>query len=190
MAHIANDEELIKAFKNNHDIHTSTAAEIFSVSYDDVTEEQRRQAKTMNFGIIYGISPFGLARQLSISQDKARSYIERYFERYPSVKAYMEDSVKSARENGFVRTIFGRRRYLPELHSKNPAVRSFAERMAINSPIQGTAADVIKVAMLKIADQFAQEKLKAHLILQVHDELIVEAPEEEMDKTIAELVVE
>lgn len=182
LAHIANDKELIKAFKNNHDIHTSTAAEIFGVGYDKVTEEQRREAKAMNFGIIYGISPFGLSRQLSISQDKAKQYIDRYFERYSAVKEYIEAAVKSAGENGFVKTMFGRRRYLPELHSKNPAVRSFAERIAINSPIQGTAADIIKAAMLKIVERFSRDGLKARLILQVHDELIAEVPKEEIER--------
>lgn len=181
LAHIADDKELIKAFKNKHDIHTATAGEIFGVTYDKVTEEQRRQAKTMNFGIIYGISPFGLSKQLSISQEKAKAYIDKYFEKYSAVKRFMDETILKAKENGYVTTLFGRRRYLPDLNSKNHAVRSFAERMAINSPIQGTAADIIKVAMLKVADRITSEKLDAHLILQVHDELVIEAPTNETE---------
>lgn len=181
LADISGDKKLKEAFQKGIDIHTMTAAQVFGVEPIEVNEEMRRQAKAINFGIIYGISPFGLSKQLEISQKKAKDYIDAYFEKYSGVKKFIENVISDAKKNGFVTTLMGRIRYLPDLHSRNPAVRNFAERTAMNSPIQGTAADFIKIAMLKVADRIEKEKLKAHLILQVHDELIIEAPDDEIE---------
>ena len=182
LAHIAGDENLIRAFKNGDDIHAVTAAKIFGVSPTDVTSDMRRRAKAVNFGIVYGISAFALANDLGISRAEAEEYIASYFATYPAVKSYLENIVKQARRDGFVETLFGRRRYLPELKSKIFAVRSFGERVALNMPIQGTAADLIKLAMVKVAAELEKHKLKTRLILQIHDELLLEAPENEADQ--------
>jgi DNA polymerase-1 len=171
MAHLSNDENMIKAFTNSEDIHTSTAAKIFKISENDVTPEMRSRAKTANFGIIYGISSFGLSQRLNISRADASILISGYFESYPKVKDYMENVIKSAKEKGFVETIMGRRRYLPDINSVNAFVRGVAERNAINAPIQGSAADIIKLAMVKIQDRL-RDDLETSMILQVHDELI------------------
>ncbi|MGB9661258.1 MAG: DNA polymerase I [Moorellaceae bacterium] len=180
LAHISGDEKLKEAFLLGEDIHARTAAEVFSVPLEEVTPEMRRAAKAVNFGIIYGISDFGLARDLGISRREAREYIERYFQRYPKVKAYLEQAVQRARETGYVTTLLGRRRYLPDLFSPNHNVRSFGERTARNTPIQGSAADIIKVAMVRIFRQLQDQGLKSEMILQVHDELIFDVPEEEL----------
>ncbi len=172
---------MISAFREGQDIHARTAAEVYGVSLDQVTHEMRSRSKAVNFGIVYGISDFTLAKNISVSRKEAREFIDRYFERYPGVKRYMDESVRKGHENGYVETLMGRRRYLPELNSTNFNVRSFGERCAMNSPIQGTAADIIKLAMIAVDEKIRAEKLKSKLILQVHDELIIEAPEEEVE---------
>ncbi|MFC0522362.1 DNA polymerase I [Pontibacillus salicampi] len=187
LAHISNDTKLIQAFNNGEDIHTQTAMDVFHVEKDDVTDMMRRQAKAVNFGIVYGISDFGLSQSLGITRREAKKFIERYFESYPGVKAYMDDVVQDAKQKGYVTTLMNRRRYLPEITSRNFNRRSFAERTAMNTPIQGTAADIIKKAMIDLYAALEDEKLEARMLLQVHDELIMEAPEHELD-TLKELV--
>lgn len=181
LAHIANDEKLITAFKNDLDIHTQTAMDVFHVERDEVTSNMRRQAKAVNFGIVYGISDYGLSQNLGITRKEAKQFIERYFNSYPSVKEYMDDIVVEAKQKGYVTTLMNRRRYLPDITSRNFNVRSFAERTAMNTPIQGSAADIIKKAMIDLDHRIKQEKLQAKLLLQVHDELILEAPEDEIE---------
>ncbi|NLW07943.1 MAG: DNA polymerase I [Clostridia bacterium] len=180
LAHIANDEVMIAAFRNGEDIHARTAAEVFGVPLAEVTAEMRYRAKAVNFGIVYGISDYGLSRDLGISRSEARNYIERYFQRYAGVKAYMEEIVARARQDGYVTTLLGRRRYLPDLFSSNHNVRSFGERTAINTPIQGSAADIIKIAMVKIFSMLEEAQSTARMILQVHDELIFDVAAEEL----------
>jgi DNA polymerase-1 len=180
LAHISQDEKFIEAFRNNEDIHTRTAAEVFGVPMEEVTREMRGRAKAVNFGIVYGISDFGLARNIKVSRKEAKQYIENYFDRYAGVRQYMTQIVEQAREQGYVTTVLNRRRYLPDLYSKNFAVRSFGERTAMNTPIQGSAADIIKLAMIRVYDCLKEEGLKTIMILQVHDELIFEVPGEEM----------
>ncbi|MBV51991.1 MAG: DNA polymerase I [Nitrospinae bacterium] len=182
LAHLSGDEALRSAFEKGEDIHSRTAAEIFGSSIDNVDEESRRMAKAVNFGIVYGLSAFGLSRQLKISQRDARDFIDQYFGLYKNVKVYMENTVSEARKNGYTLTLFNRRRYLPDLNSKNRQVREGAERVAINSPIQGTAADLIKVAMIQLSHQIRDMKLQSKMILQVHDELVFECPVEEKTK--------
>src|SRR5690606_37110472 len=169
------------AFRKGMDIHTKTAMDIFGVPQEAVTPEMRRQAKAVNFGIIYSISDYGLSQNLNIPRKEAAAFIERYFETFPGVKKYMDQAVQTAREKGYVTTILNRRRYLPEINSRNYNLRSFAERTAMNTPIQGSAADIIKKAMIEIDDRLKEEKLQAKMLLQVHDELIFEAPKEEID---------
>jgi DNA polymerase-1 len=181
LAHIADDKTMIDSFVKNEDIHRRTAAEVNGVALDEVTGAMRSAAKAVNFGIVYGISDFALARNIRVSRAEARDYIDRYFARYPGVKKYMEDIVAFAREHGYVSTLMNRRRYIPEIRSDNYNVRSFGERCALNSPIQGTAADIIKLAMIRVRDSLRDAGLEARLILTVHDELIVEAPEAEAD---------
>lgn len=181
LAHIAGDDKLIEAFKEGLDIHTKTAMEVFRVSKDEVTSNMRRHAKAVNFGIVYGISDYGLSQSLNITRKKAGQFIEKYLESYPGVKDYMEDIVKDAKQKGFVSTLLHRRRYLPEITSRNFNIRSFAERTAMNTPIQGSAADIIKKAMIDMADRLEKEGLKTRLLLQVHDELIFEAPQDEIE---------
>lgn len=171
MAHLSEDQNMLDAFNNNLDIHTATAAKIFGISENNVTSDMRRKAKTANFGIIYGISAWGLAARLNISRSEAKQLIDGYFHNYPMVRSYMEESIRKARAAGYVETIFGRRRYLSDINSNNATVRSFAERNAINSPIQGSAADIIKIAMINIQNAFFKEGVKSKMILQVHDEL-------------------
>lgn len=182
LAHIAKDEKLIQAFRDDLDIHTKTAMEVFHVKADEVTSNMRRHAKAVNFGIVYGISDYGLSQSLGITRKEAGLFIERYLESYPGVREYMEDIVKVAKQQGFVTTILQRRRYLPEITSRNFNIRSFAERTAMNTPIQGSAADIIKKAMIDMADRLISEKLQTRLLLQVHDELIFEAPMDEIEK--------
>jgi DNA polymerase I len=186
MAHMSNDENMLEAFRNNADIHTTTAAKIFGVSPDEVSREMRGKAKTANFGIIYGISAFGLSQRLRIPRKEAAEFIEGYFKNFPCVKQYMDNSIKIARENGFVETIMGRRRYLPDINSNNGTVKGMAERNAINSPIQGSAADIIKLAMINIHKKLKEHQLKSNMILQVHDELVFDVyiPELEQIKVI------
>jgi len=179
LAHISGDETMIAAFRADEDIHARTAAEVYGVPFDQVTGAMRSASKAVNFGIVYGISDFALAKNIGVSRAEARDFMNRYFERYPGVKAYMEASVAEGREKGYAETLMGRRRYLPELHSSNFNVRSFGERCAMNSPIQGTAADIIKLAMIRVHNELKKQGLQTRLILQVHDELILEAPEYE-----------
>lgn len=185
LAHLSNDEGLINAFRNELDIHTRTACEIFGIPAERVTPDIRRIAKTVNFGVIYGISPFGLSETLSISRDEAKKYIEQYFQRHPGVKSYIERSLDEARKKGYVSTLFGRRRAVPEIRSKNSNTRLLGERLAINSPIQGTAADIIKIAMIHIWEKLRDKDLKAKMILQVHDELLFELPANEIETVMA-----
>ena len=181
MAHLSGDDQMIAAFVNNEDIHTATAAKIYKVPADDVSREMRSRAKTANFGIIYGISAFGLSQRMHISRTEAKELIEGYFDSYPKVREYMDASIRMARENGFVETMFGRKRFLPDILSRNSVVRGNAERNAINSPIQGSAADIIKIAMIRIQESFEKEQLKSALILQVHDELNFDVRPDELD---------
>ena len=181
MAHLSGDEALIKAFNDGKDIHRFTAAEVLGKSQDEVTSEERSHAKAVNFGIIYGISDFGLSRDLGITRQEAKNYIELYFSRYPKVKEYMDNMVQEAHETGKVRTMFGRMRELPDINSRNFNRRSFSERTAMNTPIQGTAADIIKLAMNKVESILEEKTFKSRLLLQVHDELVLEVVNEELD---------
>jgi DNA polymerase-1 len=181
MAHLSADEGLLQAFREELDIHRATAAEVFGVAPEAVSADQRRSAKAINFGLIYGMSAFGLARQLGIDRGEAKSYIDLYFDRYPGVHRYMEETRELAREQGYVETVFGRRLYLPEIGSRNAQRRQYAERSAINAPMQGTAADIIKRAMLEVDEWLTTGKLDGRLIMQVHDELVVEAAESDVD---------
>ncbi len=187
LAHITGDEALINAFVNGEDIHTTTAALVFEVEPEKVTSELRRRAKAVNFGIVYGISDFGLSRDLGITRKEAKRYIDGYLAKYPKVKEYMDEIVKTGQSKGYVETLFGRRRQLPELFSKNYNQRSFGKRIAMNTPIQGTAADIIKIAMVKVFHALEESGLQSRLILQVHDELVVETFQEELD-AVKELV--
>lgn len=185
LAHVADIASLKEAFAKGQDIHATTASEMFGVPLDKMDKETRRRAKAINFGIIYGISAFGLARQLGLPQGEARAYIEAYFKRYPGIRAYMDRTKKEAHQHGYVATLFGRRIWLPEIGSKNPAMRAFAERAAINAPIQGGAADIIKRAMIRVPDALQQHKLAAKLLLQVHDELLFEVAPDALERTVA-----
>ncbi|MBO6276195.1 MAG: DNA polymerase I [Pseudomonas sp.] len=182
MAHLAKDEGLLHAFRNNLDVHSATAAEVFGVDLADVTTDQRRSAKAINFGLIYGMSAFGLAKQIGVDRKQSQAYIDRYFARYPGVLDYMERTRTQAAEQGYVETIFGRRLYLPEINAKNPALRKGAERTAINAPMQGTAADIIKKAMVSVDNWLSASGLDARVILQVHDELVLEVREDLVDQ--------
>ena len=188
MAHFSQDPHLVEAFRSGQDIHAATAAKIFNVPIEQVTKDQRRQAKTANFGIIYGISAFGLAQQLDCSRAEAKALIDGYFAAFPGVIDYIERQKQLAREQGYAVTLFGRKRYLPDILSHNATVRSFAERNAVNSPIQGTAADIIKMAMVTIHRRLKAEGLKAQMIMQVHDELNFNVPMDEVDR-VREIVV-
>ncbi|WP_456278038.1 DNA polymerase I [Bacillus sp. AK128] len=187
LADIAGDEKLIDAFRNDMDIHTKTAMDVFNVKAEDVTSDMRRQAKAVNFGIVYGISDYGLSQSLGITRKEAGVFIEKYLESFPGVQQYMTDIVHEAKQTGYVTTLMQRRRYIPDITSRNFNLRSFAERTAMNTPIQGSAADIIKKAMIDLAEALKEEGLRARLLLQVHDELIVEAPEDEIEK-LKELV--
>src|SRR5712672_215651 len=187
MAHISGDENLLRAFAAGEDIHRATAAEVFGRSLGDVTPEERRYAKVINFGLIYGMSAFGLAQQLGLERATAQAYIASYFTRYPAVAKYMEETRKTARDRGYVETVFGRQLWLPEIKSSNPARRGGAERAAINAPMQGTAADLIKLAMIAVQKWLDRERLSTKLIMQVHDELVLEAPDAELDRVRAEI---
>jgi DNA polymerase-1 len=181
IASLSKDKAMIDAFKKGHDIHAATAAKVFGVELDDVDKEMRRKAKTVNFGIVYGISPFGLSDRLNIARGEAFEIIENYFAQYPGIKKYMDDTIAFAREHHYVETIMGRRRYINDINSSNGAVRGYAERNAINSPIQGSAADMIKLAMIRIHEEMEKKKLKSKMILQVHDELVFDTLKDELD---------
>jgi DNA polymerase-1 len=185
MAHLSEDEGLLNAFSAGADIHRATASEVFATPLEEVTKEQRRSAKAINFGLIYGMSAFGLARQLNIERGSAQEYIDLYFERYPGVQKFMDDTRKLAHEQGYVETVFGRRLYLPEINSGNGMRRQYAERTAINAPMQGTAADLIKMAMLAVDQWIRQDAPEVRMIMQVHDELIFEVPDNGVDKASA-----
>ncbi len=181
MAHLSGDDTLLDAFQHGLDIHRATASEIFSVALDDVTDEQRRHSKAVNFGLIYGMSAFGLSKQLNVERKQAQSYIDQYFAQYPGVKAYMENTREAARERGYVETVFGRRLYLPDINAKNHNVRQYAERTAINAPMQGTAADIIKMAMIAMDKWIRREVPEIKMVMQVHDELVFEVPDHLLD---------
>jgi DNA polymerase-1 len=187
MAHISGDVGLLDAFRNSEDIHASTAAKVFGVHINDVTPLMRRKAKEVNFGIMYGIGPFGLSRRLNITQPEAKEIITKYFERFPKVKQYINDTIAAARARGYVSTLMDRRRYLPDINSRNQNIRGNAERQAINMPIQGTAADMIKLAMIHIDSALRKKHMKSRMLLQVHDELVFEVPHHEVE-TVREIV--
>lgn len=189
LAHISGDEHLIEAYQNDNDIHRLTASKVFDIPYDEVTYDQRREAKAVNFGIVYGMSDFGLSENIDIPITAAKEYIQRYFEEYPKIKLYMDQAIKTCREKGYVTTLLGRVRTIPEIHAKNYNVRSFAERTAINTPIQGSAADIIKLSMIRVDRALKEQGLDSKLILQVHDELIFDARKSELDQ-LKRLVVE
>ena len=189
LAHCSGDEQLIKAYREEADIHRITASQVFHVPFDEVTDSQRRNAKAVNFGIVYGISSFGLSQDLSITRKEAAKYIEDYFHTYPGIKAFLDDAVAHAKENGYVKTLFGRRRPVPELASSNFMQRSFGERVAMNAPIQGTAADIMKIAMIGVNKRLKEQKMKSRLVLQVHDELLIETHHTEID-TVKEVLRE
>jgi DNA polymerase-1 len=182
MAHISRDESLLGAFAEGRDIHRATASEVFGIPAEELSAEQRRYAKAINFGLIYGMSAFGLSRQLDIERAAAQQYMDRYFARYPGVAEYMQRTREMARRHGFVETVFGRRLWLQEIRSGSPARRQAAERAAINAPMQGTAADLIKMAMIRVQTWLATERLSSKLIMQVHDELVLEVPEAEIER--------
>ncbi len=188
MAHLSQDKGLLDAFAHDQDVHKATAAEVFDTTADEVTSEQRRRAKAINFGLIYGMSAFGLAKQLGIGRPEAQKYVQRYFERYPGVRTYMDNTRESAKEKGYVETIFGRRLYLPEIKAKNAMMRQAAERTAINAPMQGSAADIIKRAMINMHDWLADTDLDVKMIMQVHDELIFEVAEKDLDAAQEKIV--
>ena len=179
---------MVADFLSGNDIHAATAAKIFGVDIGEVTREMRGRAKTANFGIIYGISSFGLSERLTIGRKEAKDLIDGYFASYPGVKKYMEESIRKARDTGYVTTMFGRKRYLRDIHSRNQVVRGNAERNAINAPIQGSAADIIKIAMIRIHDRLKKDDYRSRMILQVHDELIFEVPDGELER-LREMVI-
>lgn len=189
MAHLSGDTNMIEAFREGDDIHAATAAKVYKIGIDEVTREQRSKAKTANFGIIYGISVFGLAERMNVDRKEAKELIDGYFETYPQIKEYMDKSIQRAREQGYIETVFGRKRYLPDINSRNSVVRGYAERNAINAPIQGSAADIIKVAMVRIYQRFQSESIRSKMILQVHDELNFSVLPEEKEK-VQRIVIE
>lgn len=181
IAHVCSDQTLTHAFINGHDIHAATAAALFGISLEDVDSDKRRIAKTVNFGIMYGQGSFGLAKQLGISRTEAKEIIDQYFLRYPNIKLYIDQTIEKAKKQGYVETLLGRRRYFPSLESNNQAIRQGAERAAINMPIQGTAADMMKLAMINVHGRMKKEQLKSLMILQIHDELVFDAIKDEVD---------
>ncbi len=181
IAALSNETAMMEAFNNGEDIHATTAAKVFQVALDDVTREQRSHAKTVNFGIMYGVSAFGLSNQTNLTRSESKELIEAYYKTYPKLKAYMSAQVDFARENGFVQTVLGRRRYLKDINSANAIVRGAAERNAVNAPIQGSAADIIKIAMINIYKKLNDGNYKTKMLLQVHDELVFDVPKNELD---------
>ena len=188
MAHLSGDQGLLKAFHDGVDVHRATAAEVFAEDYENVTGDQRRAAKAINFGLMYGMSAFGLGRQLDISRPEAQEYMDTYFSRYPGVRIFMEKTREQAREQGYVETLFGRRLYLPEINASNMMRRQGAERAAINAPMQGTAADIIKIAMIKVDNWLQTDKPGARLVMQVHDELVLEVEENQLESVRDEVI--
>ena len=182
LAHMSEDKHMVQAFKEGQDIHKQAASKVFKTPIDEVTKEQRSNAKAVNFGIVYGISDFGLGEQLGISRKQAKKYIEEYLEEYEGIKNFMENMTEKAKETGYVETLFNRRRYIPELKSNNYMVRQFGARAAMNTPIQGTAADIMKIAMINVHKELLERKLKSKIVLQVHDEMMIEAPIEEAEE--------
>jgi DNA polymerase-1 len=189
LAHLSQDESLVKAFKHDEDIHAATAARLFGVEASQITSDMRRFAKTVNFGVIYGMSDYGLEQATELSREEAGKFIRAYFVKYPGVRKYLDDTKERARREGYVQTLLGRRRYIPDINSSNRQVREAAERMAINMPVQGTSADIIKVAMINLYGEMEKRKLKSKMLLQVHDELVFEVPDGEMT-TMCKLVPE
>jgi len=187
MAHLSQDESLLKAFAEGIDVHRATASEVFGVAVEQVSNEQRRYAKVINFGLIYGMSAHGLAKNLGIERVAAANYIDRYFQRYPGVKRYMDETRATAKAQGYVETVFGRRLWLPEINSPNGPRRAGAERAAINAPMQGTAADLIKLSMVAVQQALDDQRRASKMIMQVHDELVLEVPEAELDWARVEL---
>jgi DNA polymerase I len=181
IASLSEDPSMMEAFRNNEDIHASTAAKVFNVPLTEVTREQRSNAKTVNFGIIYGVSAFGLSNQTDLTRTASKELIETYYKTYPQLRKYIADQINFARENGYVETVLGRRRYLKDINSRNQVVRGAAERNAVNAPIQGSAADIIKIAMLHIHKRMRQENLRSTMLLQVHDELVFDAHKSELE---------
>jgi len=182
LAHCSDDQQLIQAYREAQDIHRLTASQVFHVPFDEVTDQLRRNAKAVNFGIVYGISSFGLSQDLSISRKEAAEYIDKYFETYPGIKKFLDDAVAHAKEEGYVTTLYGRRRPVPELSSSNFMQRNFGERVAMNAPIQGTAADIMKIAMNGVNRAFKEKQMKSRIVIQVHDELLIEAKTEELEE--------
>ena len=182
MAHFSGDAAMLEAFRTGQDVHARTASEIFDVPLSEVTPQLRSRAKAVNFGLIYGISGFGLARNTGVSPREAQEFIRRYFEKYPGVKRFMEEAAEEGKTRGYAETLMGRRRYLPELQSTKQVVREFGKRAAMNTPVQGTAADIIKLAMVRVDESLRREKLRSRLILQVHDELLLECPPDEVER--------
>ena len=189
MAHLSCDEHLVSAFRSGEDVHRATAAKIYKVPTAEVTREQRSHAKTANFGIMYGISSFGLAQRLQLGRKEAKQLIDDYFASFPAIRSFIDDSIAFARENGYVETLFGRRRYLPDINARNASLRALAERNAVNAPIQGTSADIIKLAMIRVDRRLSEAGLKSRMVLQIHDELLFDALEDEVD-TLKKIVVE
>jgi len=187
MAHLSGDDGLLRAFAEGQDIHRATAAEVFGLPPREVTTDQRRSAKAINFGLIYGMSAFGLAKQLGIERDAAQTYVDRYFERYPGVRAFMDRTREQARDQGYVETVFGRRLYLPDIKARNPQIRAAAERTAINAPMQGTASDIIKRAMIDLDAWLEAGHVPAHMLMQVHDELVFEVRADRVDEVGAKV---
>ena len=182
LANISNDKNMVQAFANGEDIHKQAASKVFNVPIEEVTKEQRSNAKAVNFGIVYGISDFGLGEQLGISRKKAKQYIDEYLTEYEGIKKFMDNTTEKAKEIGYVETLFNRRRYIPELKSNNYMVRQFGSRAAMNTPIQGTAADIMKIAMINVHKELEQRKLQSKIVLQVHDEMMIESPIEEKEE--------
>jgi DNA polymerase-1 len=192
MAHLSADESLLDAFARGLDVHRATAAEVFGAELEQVSSEQRRAAKAINFGLIYGMSAFGLGKQLNIGRNEAQQYVDTYFERYPGVKRYMEETKQRARDQGYVETVFGRRLYLPDINARNANVRQYAERTAINAPMQGSAADIIKRAMIRVQGWLLEQRPDCKMIMQVHDELVFEVAQSQVDQcrdAIADLMI-
>ncbi|MBA7616432.1 DNA polymerase I [subsurface metagenome] len=181
LAHLSQDPGLLSAFQHDEDIHAATAAQIFGVEALQITPDMRRLAKTVNFGVIYGMSDYGLEQATELSREEAARFIAAYFEKYPGVRQYLDSTKEQARQNGYVQTLLGRRRFIPDINSSNRQVREAAERMAINMPVQGTSADIIKVAMINLYREMAERRLKSKMLLQVHDELVFEVPEAELE---------
>ena len=184
LASFAGDEEMIKAFESGSDVHATTASKIFNVPLSEVTSDQRRQAKAVNFGIVYGISDWGLSEQIGVTPKEAREFIQRYFESYPKIKAYLDGLIKSCQEDGYVKTMFNRIRYVPEILEKNYNIREFGKRIAMNTPIQGSAADIIKIAMINVDRVLKENNFNTKMILQIHDELVFEVPYDELMSVI------